>query len=85
MARRGQKRVEKFEESCNILRLQLLYVDEVNEFGHELTKLSNQIDIASGAKHEKVQEELLQFATNNGFFFYVHSGDLTLMRSTPFK
>ena len=54
MARRGQKRLEKFEESCNILRLQLLYVDEVNEYGHELTKLSNQIDIASGAKHEKI-------------------------------
>ena len=46
MARR-HKKIDKFEESCTRIRLQLLYLDEVNDVGLELTKLQHQLGLCS--------------------------------------
>ena len=37
MARHENKRIDRFAENCNKLRLQLIYLDDVNDTGHELS------------------------------------------------
>lgn len=44
------KRSDKVEDLSDFIRLQLLYFDEVNEAGHELSKLQHELKISSGAK-----------------------------------
>ena len=39
MKKNENKREAKFEENCNMVRLQLIYADQVNDAGFELTKL----------------------------------------------
>ena len=70
MWRRG-KREEKFEESCNLARLQLFYFDAVNDAGHELTKLSKEAMLSQGPKQSKCEDAIMSFAQSNGIFFYV--------------
>lgn len=50
MARRGLTHVDKFEENCNLVRLQLIYLDDVNDAGCELTKLYRQTELFVGLK-----------------------------------
>ena len=39
MGRRGNRRIDNLEGNCDLVRLQLMYLDDVNDAGHELTKL----------------------------------------------
>lgn len=48
MGRRGNRRIDNFEENCNLVRIQLMYLDDVNDAGHELNKLQHESELHSG-------------------------------------
>ena len=83
MGRRGNKRIDNFEEDCNQVRLQLMYLDEVNETGHELTKLQHKQKLHAGDLQKNWQQEMTKFTEQNGFFFYTEMEDHKLSRMSP--
>ena len=84
MGRRGNKRIHNFEEDCNQVRLQLMYLDEVNETGHELTKLQHKSDLHAGDDFQvRRKQEMVNFTEQNGFFFYTGVEEHKLSRMSP--
>ena len=70
MGRRGNKRIDNFEEDCNLVRLQLMYLDDVNDTGQELLKMQRESELHDGQMQMRRMQEITEFAGDNGFFFF---------------
>ena len=81
MARRGNKRIDKFAENCNTVRLQLMYLDDVNDTGHALTKLCHESETYDGDKQIKQLQQMTNFAKDNGMYFQTLAQDNKNMRA----